>query len=65
MPTETNWTEARVMASKNRNIAVIIMLSALVVIVLGIVYYRFDRRRRQAKAERISTNWRSKRCGHK
>ncbi len=51
---ETNWTEARVMASKNRNIAVIIMLSALVVIVLGIVYYRFDRRRRQAKAERIS-----------
>lgn len=51
---ESNLMGERVKAAKNRNLAVIIMLCALVVIVLGIVYYRFDRRRRQARAERIS-----------
>lgn len=51
---ESNWMGERVKAAKNRNIALLIMLCSLVVIVLGTVYYRIDRRRRQVRAERIS-----------
>lgn len=51
---ESNLMGERVKAANNRNVALIISLCALVVIVLGIVYYRFDRRRRQARAERVS-----------
>jgi tetratricopeptide (TPR) repeat protein len=52
---ETNWKGEQVNARKNRTAALLIALSALATIVGGAVYYRFDRRRRKARADRRAT----------
>lgn len=52
---ELNWLGERAIANKNRTAAIIIAACALVAILGGLIYYRFDRRRRQGRAERRAT----------
>lgn len=49
---ESNWKGEQARATMNKRVALSIALSSTAIILAGMLYYRFDRRRRQRRAER-------------
>ncbi|WKZ65441.1 MAG: histidine kinase [Flavobacteriales bacterium] len=49
---ESNWREEQERATVNKRLALTIALLSTVIVLAGWAYYRFDRRRRQRRAER-------------
>jgi tetratricopeptide (TPR) repeat protein len=49
---ESNWKGERAKATMSKRVALVIALSSAAIIIAGWTYYRFDRRRRQRRADR-------------